>query len=135
VVVRLIDPSTGRAATGAEIAEWQLASTTSRAEKASAEYPIKTDEILPPDTIPIWQEEPVHASDGGAGQVHSLVVAKSSNTVTHVVMEEKHLWNRKQTAIPTHAIAEVTREAILLRWTQARLKSLPRFEPEGYPDV
>ena len=44
--------------------------------------------------------EHVHATDGEIGKVEGLVVEPAHGHVTHVLLQEGHLWGRKQVAIP-----------------------------------
>lgn len=45
----------------------------------------------------------VHATDGDIGRVQSLVSDRGSRHVTHVLLQEGHLWGRKEVAIPVDA--------------------------------
>lgn len=99
------------------------------------EQPLEADERLPAGAVAVSQAEPVEAADGAVGRVQALVIAEDCYEVTHLVVEEKHLWSRKRTAVPWHAIAEIDHDVLRLRWTQATVKSQPRFKPDGATDV
>jgi sporulation protein YlmC with PRC-barrel domain len=46
----------------------------------------------------------VHATDGEIGQVEGLVIDPDNHQVTHVLLQEGHLWGRKEVAIPIRAV-------------------------------
>jgi hypothetical protein len=47
------------------------------------------------------------ATDGDIGRVRGLVVNPEGDHVTHVLLDEGHLWGRKQIAIPISAVQSV----------------------------
>ncbi len=49
----------------------------------------------------------VHATDGEIGLVEGLVIDPGSHRVTHVLLQEGHLWGRKEVAIPIGAMTRV----------------------------
>jgi len=61
------------------------------------------------DTVPVGEVgvrrgQPALATDGAIGHVDGLVVHPGSGDVTHVLLQEGHLWGRKQVAIPISAV-------------------------------
>ena len=44
--------------------------------------------------------DPVHALDGEIGRVQGLLVDPDDHRVTHVLLEEGHLWGRKKDLHP-----------------------------------
>ena len=46
----------------------------------------------------------VHATDGEIGQAQGLVIDRRSHHVTHVLLQQGHLWGRKEVAIPISAV-------------------------------
>jgi hypothetical protein len=64
------------------------------------------------DVIPVGEKEvgpgdQVHAVDGEIGQVHGFLVDPGDGRVTHVLLQEGHLWGRKTVAIPISAVTGV----------------------------
>ena len=64
------------------------------------------------DVIPLGKEEvgpgePVHATDGEIGRVQGFLVDPSDHKVTHVLLQEGHLWGHREIAIPISAVTEV----------------------------
>jgi sporulation protein YlmC with PRC-barrel domain len=88
-----------------------------------------TRDALPPGQVAVRRGEPVHATDGPIGHVQGLVVDPRGHHVTHVLLQEGHLWGRKQVAIP---VAEVsgTEDGIRLRISRDQVKDLPPVDIE-----
>ena len=62
---------------------------------------------VPLGEVEVRRGEPVHAVDGTIGRVRGLVIDPSDHHVTHVLLDEGHLWGRKRVAIPIRAVASV----------------------------
>ena len=78
-----------------------------------------------------WGEAEVHrgltvcATDGEIGQVHGLVVEPGGHHVTHVLLQEGHMWGRKEVAIPIGAVTKIGTLLIHLSLTKHQVKDLP----------
>ncbi len=66
-----------------------------------------TTDTVPRGEVAVQRGAHVHATDGPIGQVQGLVVDASSDHVTHVLLQEGHLWGRKQVAIPISAVTQL----------------------------
>ena len=72
----------------------------------------KISETVTTDTIPrgevaVRRGAHVHATDGPIGHVQGLVIDPGTEHVTHVLLQEGHLWGRKQVAIPIGAVSKL----------------------------
>jgi sporulation protein YlmC with PRC-barrel domain len=85
---------------------------------------IETQDTLPPGEVGVRRGEPVHASDGEVGKVEGLVVDSAQGHVTHVLLQEGHLWGRKQVAIPIGAVEKID-EGITVNLTKQEIEALP----------
>jgi hypothetical protein len=83
-----------------------------------------TYDTVPLGEVTVRRGEPVHASDGEIGRVQGLVIDRSSRHVTHVLLQEGHLWGRKEVAIPIGAVAS-TDAGIQLKITKKDVADLP----------
>lgn len=72
----------------------------------NAPQPITYD-TLPRGEVAVRRDERVHATDGEIGRVQGLVIDPRNQHVTHVLLQEGHLWGRKEVAIPINAVASV----------------------------
>ncbi len=93
--------------------------------------PVVSDRV-PVGDVEVRRGDQVHASDGWIGAVQGLVVDPQDNHVTHVLLQEGHLWGRKQVAIP---IAAVTRmeDAIQVKLTKQQVHDLPAVDLSSSP--
>ncbi len=90
---------------------------------------VKVSQPVTYDTVPLGEVavrrgEHVHATDGDIGQVQGLVIDPRDHHVTHVLLQEGHLWGRKEVAIPISAVAGVD-DGIRLNITKQEVQDLP----------
>ncbi len=64
-----------------------------------------TYDSVPLGEVQIRRNDHVHATDGAIGLVEGLVLDPDTHQVTHILLQEGHLWGRKEVAIP---IGDVT---------------------------
>jgi sporulation protein YlmC with PRC-barrel domain len=85
---------------------------------------VETRDTLPPGEIGVRRGEAVHATDGEIGKVEGLVVDSAEGRVTHVLLQEGHLWGRKQVAIPIGAVEKID-NGITVKLTKVEIEALP----------
>jgi len=83
-----------------------------------------TYDAVPLDEVEVRRGEHVHATDGNIGRVQGLVIDPDSHHVTHVLLQEGHLWGRKEVAIPISAVTGVE-DGIRLNLTKQQVQDLP----------
>jgi sporulation protein YlmC with PRC-barrel domain len=83
-----------------------------------------TVDTLPLGDVAVRRGAPVHATDGAIGQVQGLVIDAGNDHVTHVLLQEGHLWGRKQVAIPIAAVTGMG-ESISLSLSKDQVQDLP----------
>jgi len=86
-------------------------------------------QVVATDSVPLGEVEIrrgdcVQATDGDIGRVQGLVIDPGSRHVTHVLLQEGHLWGKKEVAIPISAVAS-TRDGIQLSITKQQVHDLP----------
>lgn len=64
-----------------------------------------TTELLPVGEVGIRRGDPVQAADGEISHVQGLVITRSDRRVSHVLLQESHLWGRKEVSIPISAVS------------------------------
>lgn len=89
----------------------------------NAPQPITYD-TLPLGEVGVRRGEQVHATDGDIGRVQGLVIDPRDRHVTHVLLDEGHLWGRKQVAIPIRAVVGVD-DGIALDISKQEVQDLP----------
>jgi sporulation protein YlmC with PRC-barrel domain len=98
---------------------WSLASPTRREHHD----PMLTDRI-PLGEVEVHRGDEVHAEDGWIGSVQGLVIDPADRHVTHVLLQEGHVWGRKQVAIPIGACSRVGEE-IRVKLSKQQVEELP----------
>ena len=81
-------------------------------------------DVVPVGETEVGRGEHVHALDGEIGQVEGFLVDPDDHRVTHVLLQEGHLWGRKEVAIPMSAVTGVE-NGIRLNMTKKQIEDLP----------
>ena len=93
--------------------------------------PTVLSHAIPLGDTEVERHECVHAVDGEIGRVEGFVVDPANNKVTHVLLQEGHMWGRKEVAIPVSAVVSVD-AGIRLNITKQQVEDLPPLSP-GHP--
>jgi sporulation protein YlmC with PRC-barrel domain len=86
-----------------------------------------TYDSLPSGEVAVRRGEQVHATDGDIGRVQGLVIDPGSHRVTHVLLQEGHVWGRKKVAIPISAVTGVD-DGIQLKISKREVQDLPEVD-------
>lgn len=100
----------GMAAAGLSAAAWRQTATF--------------EDVIPGGEDEVGPGDPVLAIDGEIGRVQGFLVNPDDESVTHVLLQEGHLWGRKEVAIPISAVIRVD-EGIRLNLTKEQVGELP----------
>jgi hypothetical protein len=95
-------------------------------------------DALPLGEVGVRRGESVHATDGAIGRVQGLVIEPTNHHVTHVLLQEGHLWGRKDVAIPIGAVTGIEQGTIRLNITKEAVQDLPAIDladPESPPEA
>src|SRR5215470_17631960 len=83
-----------------------------------------TYDIVPLGEVAVRRGDRVHATDGAIGHVEGLVIDPRNHQVTHVLLQEGHVWGRKEVAIPISAVTGAD-DGIGLNLTRDQVRDLP----------
>jgi sporulation protein YlmC with PRC-barrel domain len=86
--------------------------------------PTITYDRIPLGEVEVRRGDPVEATDGRIGHIQGLVVDPGDHQVTHVLLQEGHLWGRKDVAIPIKAVSRVG-DTIHLSISKHEVQDLP----------
>ena len=89
------------------------------------------EDRVPAGEVRIRRGERVSAVDGHIGHVRGLVVDPADEAVTHVLLDEGHLWGHKRVAIPVGAVEGIDPAGVTVRLTKQQIKDLPPVEVSG----
>ena len=79
---------------------------------------------LPPGEVEVRRNKRVYATDGEIGRVEGLVIASGSHHVSHVLLQEGHLFGRREVAIPIGAVTGVV-DTVQLNISKQQVENLP----------
>ena len=86
--------------------------------------PTITYDRIPLGKVEVRRGDPVEATDGRIGHIQGLVIDPGDHQVTHVLLQEGHLWGRKDVAIPIKAVSRVG-DTIRLNISKHEVHDLP----------
>ena len=86
--------------------------------------PVGTYGSLPPGEVGVRRGKPVYATDGEIGQVEGLVIDPGNHHVSHLLLQEGHVFGRRQVVIPIGAVTEVI-DGVQLNITKQQVENLP----------
>ena len=89
-----------------------------------------TFDRVPAGEVAVRRGEHVHAADGPIGRVRGLVIDPGDHHVTHVLLDEGHLWGKKEVAIPIGAVTGLS-DGVRLSLSRDEVRDLP---PVGLAD-
>ena len=85
-----------------------------------------TYDRVPAGEVQLCPNDRLHAADGDIGRVKGLM-ADPDLHVTHILLAEGHLWNRKEVAVPIRNVVDAT-YGVQVDLTREELKDLPAVE-------
>ena len=83
-----------------------------------------TNDRVPMGEVEVRRGEHVFATDGAIGRVEGLVVNPGDRRVTHILLDEGHLWGDKRVAIPMSVVDNLD-DGIQLSFTKDQIRRLP----------
>jgi hypothetical protein len=84
-------------------------------------------EAIPSGEVTIRRGDPVQATDGDIGRVAGLVIGTPAGEVTHILLQEGHLWGKKDVAIPIHSVERVA-GVVEVALSKQELRDLPAID-------
>ncbi len=138
---QFVPGSAGYAAYGPEqVATWPyyglnpVAGTPGGVDLGVAGFsPTVTYDRIPLGEVEVRRGDRVEATDGSIGRIQGLVVDPVDHQVTHVLLQEGHLWGRKEVAIPIKAVSRVG-DTIRLSISKHEVQDLPPVDIAHHAD-
>lgn len=92
-------------------------------------HPPTSHRTIIQDVVPLGETQVrpgdrVHAVDGEIGRVRGFLADPGEETVTHVLLQEGHLWGHKEIAIPVSAVTGID-AGVRLNITKQQVENLP----------
>ena len=79
---------------------------------------------VPKGEVEVRRGDAVHAIDGHIGRVRGLVVDLADDQVTHILLEDGHLWGAREISIPIGAVSDA-RHGVKVALTRDEIRDLP----------
>jgi sporulation protein YlmC with PRC-barrel domain len=89
---------------------------------------------VPLGEVEVRRGDHVYADDEPVGRVEGLVIDPSDHHVTHILLDEGHLWGKKRVAIPISAVKRVG-AIIRLNLTKDEVGDLPPVDIDHPSDL
>jgi sporulation protein YlmC with PRC-barrel domain len=85
-------------------------------------------EKIPAGEVKIRRGTAVHATDGQIGRVDELLIEKKTGGITHLILEEGHLWGKKDVSIPVDQIKSIEADGVKLKLSKEEVEALPEVQ-------
>jgi sporulation protein YlmC with PRC-barrel domain len=79
---------------------------------------------LPAGHLAVRGDQPVHSTDGEIGKIRAVMVDASSRRATHILLQEGHLWGKREVAIPWDSVTNLD-GGVHVSLTSEAIKELP----------
>ena len=86
---------------------------------------VEYEDQVPPSEVRIRGDHHLHAADGEVGRVAGVEVDAGEGRITHVLLDEGHLWGRKRVAVPVSVVRSIDDEGVTVRLSKRQIKDLP----------
>ncbi len=96
--------------------------------------PMIVRERLPPGEVEVRRGQHIHATDGVIGRVEGVVVDPADDHLTHILLQQGHLWGKKQVAIPVSALERIENDGLCVSLAKHEIAELPAINA-AYPSL
>lgn len=80
---------------------------------------------IPPGELGVRRGARVRATNGPVGRVDEFVIDPDSGNITHLVLQEGHLWDQEEVMIPITEIERIEERTVHLALDRDGVKALP----------
>ena len=84
---------------------------------------VETTEKVPVGELAFHRGAEIHATDGPIGQVGEFVVDDTGQHISHIVLDENHLWGTRHILIPVDWIESIHTDQITLNMSKQQIHS------------
>jgi hypothetical protein len=114
VPIRLVEPADDSVEVQCDLAAFDALADTDEAMANT----------LPPGHLAVRVDQHVHSSDGETGQIRAVRVDAGDGRATHILLQEGHLWGKREVAIPWGSVTSLD-GGVHLSLTSEAIKELP----------
>jgi sporulation protein YlmC with PRC-barrel domain len=118
VPVRLVEAADDSVEIDCDLAEFDALADAEDNSEAS------TSNAVLPGHLAVRGDRPVHSTDGEIGKIRAAVVEAGPGRITHILLQEGHLWGKREVAIPWESVTSLD-DGVRLNLTSEVIKELP----------
>lgn len=100
---------------------WPYASPT----PVQNEYIDIKSEHIPLGELAIHRGAQVNAVDGRIGSVDEFLIDPGNGHITHIILQEGHLWGKKDVTIPLAQVDHISEDTVYLKLDKSSIEALP----------
>jgi hypothetical protein len=89
-----------------------------------------TSDNVPAGEVEVRRGQGVNASDGPIGRIHGFVVDPNDHQVTHILLDEGHLWGKKEVCVPISSVTGIDDDGVHLSLSKKEVGDLPLVDIE-----
>jgi sporulation protein YlmC with PRC-barrel domain len=93
-------------------------------ESVIAYIPVSRQNIAQ-DEVALQRGARVEATDGYVGQVDELLISSDDRQLTHIVLLERHIFQKREITIPVSQIDHIDKDTIYLKLDRQSVAALP----------
>jgi len=89
-------------------------------------------ERIPKGELAIHRGAKVQATDGHVGSVDEFLIDPVSDQITHLILREGHLWDRKDVTIPVAQVDHISNNTVYLKLDKSSIEALPAIPVKSW---
>jgi sporulation protein YlmC with PRC-barrel domain len=86
--------------------------------------PVEVEHLLPGE-LAVRRGTRIAATDSDVGVLEELMLDPQSGNVTHLILQEGHLWGKREIALPLSSIDRVDEDTVYLKLDRKAVEDLP----------
>ncbi|MEJ2484428.1 MAG: PRC-barrel domain-containing protein [Anaerolineales bacterium] len=82
-------------------------------------------ERIPKGDVTFHRGSVIEATDGPVGKLDEFQIDSSGEHISHLIIKEGHLWNKKEIGIPVSEIDHIEKDTIYIKLNKDQVANLP----------
>jgi sporulation protein YlmC with PRC-barrel domain len=91
---------------------------------ALADADESVSDTIPSGHLAVRGDQHVHSTDGQIGKIRAVMLDAGTGRVTHILLQEGHLWGKREVAIPWGSVTGLD-DGVRVSLTSEAIKELP----------
>jgi len=86
---------------------------------------------IPAGELAVKRGSQVEATDGSIGEVNEFLIDPDNDQITHLIIQEKQLFHRKEISIPITEINEIKNNVVYLKLNKKNVEEIPTIRTKS----